>query len=136
MTQQAQFAQSFANERLFSRLATAFGVLAAALVAAGLYGTLSYRVGRRTREIAVRMALGAERGQVLRMVLGDSLAVCTAGILVGLPLAIAGSRFLESILFGLTSTIRCPSPARLPPSRSSRWWQVSFRRYAPCRLIR
>ena len=65
---------------------------------AGLYGTLSYRVGRRTREIAVRMALGAERGQVLRMVLGDSLAVCTAGILVGLPLAIAGSRFLESIL--------------------------------------
>ena len=102
MTQQAQFAQSFSNERLFSRLATAFGVLAAALVAAGLYGTLSYRVGRRTREIAVRMALGAERGQVLRMVLGDSLGVCTAGILVGLPLAIAGSRFLESILFGLT----------------------------------
>jgi predicted permease len=102
MTQQAQFAQSFSNERLFSRLATAFGVLAAALVAAGLYGTLSYRVGRRTREIALRMALGAQRGQVLWMVLGDSLAVCTAGILVGLPLAIAGSRFLESILFGLT----------------------------------
>jgi ABC-type antimicrobial peptide transport system permease subunit len=48
------------------------------------------------------MALGAQRGQVLWMVLGDSLAVCTAGILVGLPLAIAGSRFLESILFGLT----------------------------------
>jgi ABC-type antimicrobial peptide transport system permease subunit len=102
MTQQAQFAQSFSNERLFSRLATAFGILAATLVAAGLYGTLSYRVGRRTREIAVRMALGARRGQVLWLVLGDSLTVCAAGILVGLPLAIAGSRFLESILFGLT----------------------------------
>ena len=102
MTQQAQFAQSFSNERLFSRLATAFGLLAAALVAAGLYGTLSYRVSRRTREIAVRMALGARRGQVMWMVLGDSLAVCAAGIVVGLPLAIAGSRFLESILFGLT----------------------------------
>ena len=102
MTQQAQFAQSFSNERLFSRLATAFGLLAAALVAAGLYGTLSYRVSRRTREIAVRMALGARRGQVMWMVLGDSLTVCAAGIVVGLPLAIAGSRFLESILFGLT----------------------------------
>jgi predicted permease len=102
MTQQAQFAQSFSNERLFSRLATAFGLLAAALVAAGLYGTLSYRVGRRTKEIALRMALGARRSQVLWMVIGDSLAVCIAGILVGLPLAIAGSRFLESILFGLT----------------------------------
>jgi predicted lysophospholipase L1 biosynthesis ABC-type transport system permease subunit len=102
LTQQAQFAQSFSNERLFSRLAAAFGLLAAALVAAGLYGTLSYRVSRRTREIAVRMALGARRGQVLWMVLGDSLAVCAAGMLIGLPLAIAGSRFLESILFGLT----------------------------------
>jgi predicted permease len=102
MTQQAQFAQSFSNERLFSRLATAFGLLAAALVAAGLYGTLSYRVSQRTREIAVRMALGARRGQVMWMVLGDSLAVCAAGIVGGLPLAIAGSRFLESILFGLT----------------------------------
>ena len=102
MSQQAQFAQSFSNERLFSRLATAFGLLAAALVAAGLYGTLSYRVGRRTREIAVRMALGARRGQVLWMVLGESLAVCAVGVLVGLPLAIAGTRFLESILFGLS----------------------------------
>jgi predicted permease len=102
MTQQAQFARSFSNERLFSRLATAFGLLAAALVAAGLYGTLSYRVSRRTAEIGVRMALGARRSQVLWMVLRDSLAVCAIGIVVGLPLAIAGSRFLESILFGLT----------------------------------
>jgi predicted permease len=102
MTQQAQFARSFSNERLFSRLATAFGLLAAILVAAGLYGTLSYRVSRRTAEIGVRMALGARRGQVLWMVLGDSVGVCAVGILVGLPLAIAGSRFLESILFGLT----------------------------------
>jgi predicted permease len=102
MTQQAQFARSFTNERLFSRLASAFGLLAATLVAIGLYGTLSYRVSRRTQEIGIRMALGARRDHVVWMVVRDSLVVCAAGIVIGLPLAIAGSRFLESMLFGLT----------------------------------
>ena len=104
MTQQAQFAQSFSNERMFSRLSTAFALLAAVLVAIGLYGTLSYRVSRRTSEIGVRMALGARRGQVVWMVLGESLVVCGFGVLVGVPLAMAGSRFLESMLFGLTTS--------------------------------
>jgi predicted permease len=103
MTQHAQFAQSYRNERLFSRLAAAFGVLAAILVAIGLYGTLSYRVARRTPEIGIRVALGARRDQVVWMVVRDSLVVCVAGILLGVPLAIAGSRFLESMLFGLTT---------------------------------
>jgi predicted permease len=103
MTQQAQFAQSYRNERLFSRLAAAFGCLAAVLVAIGLYGTLSYRVTRRTPEIGIRVALGARRDHVVWMVVRDSLIVCLAGTLVGLPLAFAGSRFLESMLFGLTT---------------------------------
>lgn len=103
MTQRAQFAQSFANERMFSNLATAFGLLAALLVATGLYGTLSYRVSRRTSEIGIRMALGARRGTVVWMVVRDSLAVCLAGIIFGVPLAIAGSRYLESMLYGLTT---------------------------------
>ena len=103
MTQQAQFAQSYSNERLFSRLAAAFGILAAVLVAIGLYGTLSYRVTRRTPEIGIRVALGARRDHVVWMVVRDSLGVCLAGMLLGVPLAIAGSRFLESMLFGLTT---------------------------------
>jgi predicted permease len=103
MTQESQFAQSYSNERMFSRLASAFGVLAALLVATGLYGTLSYRVSRRTPEIGIRMALGARRGDVVWMVVRDSLVVCSAGVVVGLPLAIAGSRFLESMLYGLTT---------------------------------
>jgi predicted permease len=103
MTQQAQFAQTFSNERMFSRLASAFGLLAAVLVATGLYGTLSYRVSRRTSEIGIRMALGAQRGRVVWMVVRDSLVVCAAGIAAGVPLAIAGSRYLETMLYGLTT---------------------------------
>ena len=102
MTQQQQFSESFSNERLISRLATFFGVLAAILVATGLYGTLAYRVNGRTSEIGVRMALGAQRGQVLWMVMRESLVFSAIGIGVGLPLAIAGSRLLKSMLFGLT----------------------------------
>jgi predicted permease len=101
MTQQEQFASSFAQQRLFSRLATFFALLAALLVAIGLYGTLSYRVTRRTAEIGVRMALGAQRGEVLWMVLRECLAVTAAGVVVGLPLAIAGARMLRSTLYGL-----------------------------------
>jgi len=101
MTQQEQFARSFAQQRLLSRLATFFGLLAALLVAIGLYGTLAYRVSRRTAEIGVRMALGAQRREVLWMVLGESLLVVTAGVVVGLPLAIAAARLLRSALFGL-----------------------------------
>jgi predicted permease len=101
MTQQAQFDSSFAQQRLFSRLATFFGLLAALLVAIGLYGTLAYRVSRRTAEIGVRMALGAQRGAVLWMIVRECLAVTVAGIVIGLPLAIAGTRLLRSSLFGL-----------------------------------
>ncbi len=101
MTQQEQFDKSYTDERLSARLAICFGFLAALLVATGLYGTLSYRVSRRTAEIGVRMALGAQRRQVLWMVLRESLTVSVAGLLVGLPLAVAGARVLRSMLFGL-----------------------------------
>ena len=101
MTQQEQFDRSFTDERLSARLAISFGLLAALLVATGLYGTLSYRVSRRTAEIGVRMALGAQRRRVLWMVLRESLAVSVAGLLLGLPLAVLGARVLRSMLFGL-----------------------------------
>jgi predicted permease len=102
MTQQAQFEASFSQEHLFARLAMFFALLAALLVATGLYGTLAYRVTQRTSEIGVRMALGARRQQVLWMVLRESLGVSVAGVVLGLPLAIAGARLLRSLLFGLT----------------------------------
>jgi predicted permease len=101
MTQQEQFERSYTDERLSARLALCFGLLAALLVATGLCGTLSYRVSRRTAEIGVRMALGAQRRQVLWMILRESLAVSGAGLVVGLPLAVAGGRLLRFMLFGL-----------------------------------
>jgi ABC-type antimicrobial peptide transport system permease subunit len=84
-------------------MASFFGLLAALLVATGLYGTLAYRVSRRTAEIGVRMALGARRGQVLWMILRESLIIGVIGITVGLPLAVIGARLLKSMLFGVTT---------------------------------
>jgi len=100
MTQSAQLEESYSDQKMFSRLATFFGLLAALLVATGLYGTLAYRVNRRTAEIGVRMALGAQRTQVLWMVLRESLMTAVIGVVVGLPLAFAGARLLKSMLFG------------------------------------
>ena len=102
MTQQEQFAESFADERLFARLALVFGILAAVLVATGLYGTLAYRVARRTSEIGVRIALGARGDHVLWMVLRESVVISVIGLAIGLPGAIGASRLLKSMLFGLT----------------------------------
>jgi ABC-type antimicrobial peptide transport system permease subunit len=102
ITQSEQLVQSYSDDRLFSRLATFFGGLAALLVAIGLYGTLAYRVNRRTAEIGLRMALGAQREQVLWMIMRESLIIAAFGIAVGLPLAFAGARFLKSMLFGLS----------------------------------
>jgi ABC-type antimicrobial peptide transport system permease subunit len=101
MTQRAQFDESFSQPRLFARLSMFFGLIAALLVATGLYGALAYRVSRRTSEIGVRMALGAQRSQVLWMVLGESLLISVAGVAVGVPLAIAGAQLMRSMLFGV-----------------------------------
>jgi predicted permease len=101
MTQRAQFDESFSQPRLFARLSMFFGLIAALLVATGLYGTLAYRVSRRTSEIGVRMALGAQRSQVLWMVLRGSLLISVAGIVVGVPLAIGGAQLMRSMLFGV-----------------------------------
>jgi predicted permease len=100
-TQRAQFDESYSQARLFARLSIFFGVLSVLLVATGLYGTLAYRVGRRTPEIGVRMALGAQRRQVLWMILRESLVVSAAAIVAGVPLAIAGTHYMRSMLFGV-----------------------------------
>ena len=102
ITQQEQFEQSIAPQRLFSRLAVFFGFLAGLLVATGLYGTLAYRVSHRTVEIGVRLAVGAQRGEVLLMVLRESLLLAGIGVAIGLPLAVVASRLLRAMLFGVT----------------------------------
>ena len=101
MTQRAQFDKSYSQARLFARLSIFFGIIAVWLVATGLYGTLAYRVDRRTSEIGVRMALGAQHGQVLWLILRESLLVSGAAILAGVPVAIAGARLMRSMLFGV-----------------------------------
>ncbi len=99
--QQAQFDESISQQILFARLAECFGLLAVLLVATGIYGTLAYRVSRRTAEIGVRMALGAQRTQVVWMVLRGSLWLTLIGVVTGIPLAILISRTLASALYNV-----------------------------------
>jgi predicted permease len=101
MTQRAQYDLTISSQTLFARLAGFFGVLAIVLVATGLYGTLAYRVSRRTAEIGVRMALGAGRGRVVWMILRDSLVLTVIGVIAGIPLAFAIGRALSSSLYGV-----------------------------------
>ena len=101
MTQRAQFETTIAHQMMFARLAGFFGFLAVVLVATGLYGTLAYRVSLRTAEIGVRMAVGARRGQVVWMILKDSLVLTASGVVVGVPLAMLVGRALTSSLYGV-----------------------------------
>ncbi len=88
MTQEAQFEKSYEKQRMFAALGGFFGVLAALLVATGLYGTYSFRVSRRRTEIGLRMALGATRSQVLTMIMRESLWVIMLGLAAGIPLTL------------------------------------------------
>jgi ABC-type antimicrobial peptide transport system permease subunit len=101
VTQQAQYEATISQHLLFARLAGFFGLLAVLLVATGLYGTLAYRVNNRTMEIGVRMAVGARRGQVVWMVLRDSLILTAVGMVIGVPLASLVARALASALYGV-----------------------------------
>jgi len=101
ITQRAQYDTTISTQTLFARLAGFFGLLAVALVATGLYGTLAYRVNRRTAEIGIRMAMGARRIQVVWMILRDSMTLTAAGAAVGVPLAMLVGRALASSLYGV-----------------------------------
>ena len=102
MTQRAQFEESYAQPKMFARLGGFFGLLAAVLVATGLYGTLSYRTNRRSSEIGLRMALGARREQILWMIVRESLSLALIGTAAGMPLAFFCMRFLRSMLYQLS----------------------------------
>jgi macrolide transport system ATP-binding/permease protein len=98
-----QIADQFTQERMTSRLMTAFGVLALLLAAVGLYGVTSYTVARRSGEIGIRMALGSSRSEVIVMILRGALLQVLAGVTIGVPLALMGVRFVESQLYEITS---------------------------------
>jgi predicted permease len=93
---------SISKDILVARLSTFFGLLALVLACVGLYGVMSYTVSRRTREIGVRMALGAQRTQVLGMVLNEGLKLVLIGIVIGIPVALLSTRVFSSMLFGLS----------------------------------
>jgi predicted permease len=97
----AQVDSTMAQERMMATLAGAFGFVALTLACIGLYGLLAYTVARRTREIGIRIALGARSERVVRMVLANGTRLVLAGVSIGLPAAWAASRLIESMLFGL-----------------------------------
>jgi predicted permease len=93
--------ESLAIERMVAWIAGLFGALALLLACLGLYATMSYSTARRTAEIGIRVSLGATPGRVTRMVLGDALVLGLAGIAVGIPAALAGSRLVSGLLYGV-----------------------------------
>jgi ABC-type antimicrobial peptide transport system permease subunit len=93
---------SLSRPRLYAVLLGIFAGVAVALTAIGIYGVMAYSVAQRRREIGIRMALGARRVDVIRLVLGQSLLLTAAGIALGIGGAAAVSRYLERMLFGLT----------------------------------
>src|SRR5262249_47586769 len=86
----------------FARLSSFFGLLALLLVCIGLYGMMSYGVARRTNEIGIRMALGSQRGDVIWMVMRETLLLVIIGVVIGLAASLAANRLIESMLYGLT----------------------------------
>ena len=99
---------SIVPERLMATLSGLFGALGSVLAAIGLYGLLAYTVARRINEIGIRMALGATQGDVIRMVLGDALAMVVAGLAIGAPLAFWARRFAVSLIEGLPAESTAP----------------------------
>jgi ABC-type antimicrobial peptide transport system permease subunit len=101
-TMDEQVADDISNDRLVAMLAVSFGVLATLLAAIGLYGVLAYVTAQRTREIGIRMALGARRFAVMRLVLTDVLWLAGIAIVVTLPMAVLLSRMVRSQLYNVS----------------------------------
>jgi ABC-type antimicrobial peptide transport system permease subunit len=102
-TMREEVEMSFDQERAVASVAGLFGIVALLLAAVGLYGVTAYTVAQRTREIGIRMALGAERRKVVQLVLNGASRRVLAGLLLGLPLAVGAGRLISSQLYGVSS---------------------------------
>ena len=100
-TQERVIEQGIGQERSFAMLCTGFAILAVVIACVGLYGTMAYNVARRTGEIGIRMALGAERGRVVRMVLREVMTLAALGLAIGIPAAYSAAKLVETFLFGM-----------------------------------
>jgi predicted permease len=100
-TMDEQISNSLATERMIASLSTVFGFVATVLAIIGLYGVMSYSVAQRTREIGIRMALGAEQGRVIGMVMREVLLLIAIGVAVGVPAALLLTRVIKSQMYGL-----------------------------------
>ena len=103
-TQVEQIEKRLDQEKVFAEAYAMFGVLALLIASVGLFGLMSYSVAQRTNEIGIRMALGAQQGDVLRLVMRESMTLAIVGVAFGLAAAIASGRFVDSLLFGLAAT--------------------------------
>ena len=102
-TMQQQVEMSFDQERAVASLAGLFGVVALLLAAVGLYGVTAYTVAQRTNEIGIRMALGADRAKVIRLILRGAFQRVMIGLILGLPLAVGAGRLIRTQLYGVSS---------------------------------
>jgi predicted permease len=100
-TQQEQIDANMQMERLFAALTVGFGVLALALACVGIYGVMAYQVANRTNEIGIRLALGAQPGQVRGMILRESTWLAVAGVAVGVAAALLLTRLVKTMLYGI-----------------------------------
>jgi ABC-type antimicrobial peptide transport system permease subunit len=100
-TQLSMLEQRFAHEKVLAQAYTLFGGIALFVAAIGLFGLMSYNVSRRTREIGIRMAMGAQRREVLDLVLRESMWLVAIGIAIGVAASLAAGRLVASQLFGL-----------------------------------
>ncbi len=96
--------RTLVQERMIATLSAAFGIVGVGLACIGLYGLIGYHVAQRTNEIGIRMALGAQRSQILWATLGRALTWTIGGLALGVPLAVSVSRLAETLLFGLSAT--------------------------------
>ena len=103
-TLEGQLDETLSTERLIAMLSAAFGLLATVLAALGLYGVMAFMVARRTKEIGLRMALGAPQAQVVWMVMRETLVLVAAGLAIGIPTALLASKYVSTQLFGVNGT--------------------------------